>query len=231
MQLSKVLQKLYQSLLRVMSKQSILIVIGTAHRNREPGKQSPDGRLRECVYSREICKAVAKKLQSYGYKVVIDFESLDLPKNMQTPSYDLERSRELGMRVNIVNEYCRQNGENNVLYVSIHVDACGKGDKWYDANGWSVRVSPKASSRSKLLADCLFDAAKVKGLVTRKPAVTQKYWEQSLKVLNDTKCPAVLTENLFQDNKKDVDFLLSDKGKDIIVKLHVEGIINYIERI
>lgn len=29
----------------------------------------------------------------------------------------------------------------------------------------------------------------------------------------DTKCPAILTENLFQDNKEDVDFLLSEKGK------------------
>nr|DAT77576.1 MAG TPA: MurNAc-LAA [Caudoviricetes sp.] len=26
----------------------------------------------------------------------------------------------------------------------------------------------------------------------------------------DTKCPAVLTENLFQDNKEDVEFLLSE---------------------
>lgn len=231
MQLFTIFQKLYKSLLQVMSNKSILIVIGTAHRKRVLGKHSPDNRLFEYAYSREVCKRVCKELQSHGYKAVIDYEQDDLPKEMQTSSNVLENSRELGMRVNIVNEYCRQNGENNVLYVSIHVDASGMGDKWLDANGWSVRVSPKASSRSKLLADCLFDAAKVKGLVTRKPAVTQKYWEQSLKVLNDTKCPAVLTENLFQDNKKDVDFLLSDKGKDTIVKLHVEGIINYIERV
>jgi N-acetylmuramoyl-L-alanine amidase len=46
----------------------------------------------------------------------------------------------------------------------------------------------------------------------------------------DTKCPAVLTENLFQDNKKDVEFLLSEKGKETIVNLHVEGIINYINQ-
>ena len=41
----------------------------------------------------------------------------------------------------------------------------------------------------------------------------------------------VLTENLFQDNKDDVDFLLSDKGKEAIVKLHVDGIVSYLKSI
>ena len=50
-------------------------------------------------------------------------------------------------------------------------------------------------------------------------------------MLNNTKCPAVLTENLFQDNKDDVNYLLSDEGKHAIIRLHVEGIINYLERI
>lgn len=57
-----------------------------------------------------------------------------------------------------------------------------------------------------------------------------KYWTQSLYVLNKTACPAVLTESLFQDNKKDVDFLLSDKGREAIVRLHTEGIKNYVAK-
>ena len=81
-----------------------------------------------------------------------------------------------------------------------------------------------------MLADCLFDSAKVHGLKMRQPMPTQKYWPQSLYVLNNTKCPAILTENLFQDNADDVSFLLSDEGKHVIERLHVEGIINYIER-
>jgi N-acetylmuramoyl-L-alanine amidase len=58
----------------------------------------------------------------------------------------------------------------------------------------------------------------------------QKYWPQSLYVLGNTKCPAVLTENLFQDNKDDVDYLLSEAGRHTIARLHVEGIINYINK-
>jgi N-acetylmuramoyl-L-alanine amidase len=53
--------------------------------------------------------------------------------------------------------------------------------------------------------------------------------EANLYVLKNTSCPAVLTENLFMDNKKDVEFLLSDKGFHSIVRLHVEGILNYIK--
>lgn len=214
-----------------MNKLNTIVVLGTAHRMREPGKQSPDGRLKECIYSREICKDVATKLRAYGYKVEIDFEDLDLPKNMQTPCYSLELSRELGMRVNYVNEICRQYGKENVLYVSIHVDASGKDGNWHPGNGWSARVSIKASNSSKKLAGCLFDAAKAHGLNVRQYVPSEKYWKQNLKVLNDTACPAVLTENLFQDNKKDVDYLLSDEGRHNIARLHVEGIIKYIDAV
>ena len=211
-----------------MSKQDTIIILGTAHRMREPGKESPDRRLKECIYSREICKEVAAKLRAYGYKVEIDYEPLDLPKAMQSSIVKQERNNELAMRVNYVNEVCRQKGAKNVLYVSMHVNAVGTDGKWHDANGWQVNVGTKASESSKRLANCLFDAAKHSGLKMRQPAINQKYWPQNLYVLNNTKCPAVLTENLFQDNKKDVDYLLSDVGKDTIVKLHVEGIVNYV---
>mgnify|MGYP003524248588 FL=1 len=43
----------------------------------------------------------------------------------------------------------------------------------------------------------------------------------------DTICPAVLTENLFQDNKEDVKFLLSNEGKEIIANIHVNAILEY----
>lgn len=211
-----------------MSKQDYIIVLGTAHRMREPGKESPDKRLKECKYSREICGEVAVKLKSYGCKVQIDYEPLDLPKTMQSPSAKQERNNELAMRVNYVNEICRQKGSKNVLYVSIHVNAIGTDCKWHDANGWQVCVSNNASQNSKKLAGYLCDSAKQYGLKVRQPSATQKYWSQSLYVLNNTKCPAVLTENLFQDNKKDVDFLLSDEGRHAIARLHVEGILKYI---
>jgi N-acetylmuramoyl-L-alanine amidase len=212
-----------------MNKQDTIIILGTAHRMRLWGKESPDKRLKECKYSRERCLEVASELRAMGYKAEIDYMPLDLPKTMQSPSQKQETNNELAMRVNYVNEICRQRGIKNVLYVSMHINASNVDGKWHDANGWQVCVGTKTSESSKRLAGCLFDAAKHSGLRMRQPAINQKYWPQNLYILNNTKCPAVLTENLFQDNKKDVDYLLSDVGKDTIVKLHVEGIINYIE--
>ncbi len=205
------------------------MALGTAHRMRQPGKESSDGRLKECVYSRETALAVKAMLEAKGYRVVIDYTPLDLPKTMQSPSVRQEQQRELAMRVNFVNELCRQNGARNVLYCSIHVNAAGSDGQWHTASGWQVCVGTNASIRSKLLAGCLFDAAKAHGLKMRQPTTTQKHWEQSLYVLNNTACPAVLTENLFQDNRADVDFLLSEEGRKAIVDLHVEGVIKYIE--
>ena len=100
-----------------------------------------------------------------------------------------------------------------------------------NASGWSVYISNNASSNSKKLANHLFDAAQKQNLKMRKPKPDQKYWTQNLAMCRDTKCPAVLTENLFQDNKKDVEFLLSEKGKNAIVNLHVDGIVQYINEL
>ena len=54
--------------------------------------------------------------------------------------------------------------------------------------------------------------------------------EEGFYILKHTKCPAVLTENLFQDNKEDVDFLMSPEGKKAITDLHVKGIMKYLEK-
>lgn len=42
--------------------------------------------------------------------------------------------------------------------------------------------------------------------------------------------PAVLTENLYQDNKEDVAFLESGEGAQAIINLHVEGIFRYLQQ-
>ena len=54
------------------------------------------------------------------------------------------------------------------------------------------------------------------------------YWTSGFYICKNTKPSTVLTENLFQDNREDVDFLLSTEGKEAIVNLHVQGILDYI---
>ena len=55
-------------------------------------------------------------------------------------------------------------------------------------------------------------------------------YEQNFTVIYGSNMPAVLTENLFQDNVHDVEFLLSEEGKEAIVELHRRGILYFAER-
>jgi N-acetylmuramoyl-L-alanine amidase len=56
-----------------------------------------------------------------------------------------------------------------------------------------------------------------------------KDMEANFYVLRGTSCPAVLTENMFQDNKDDISYLTSDLGKHEIIRTHVEGILWFLE--
>ena len=196
------------------------IILGTAHLKSTPGKCSPDKKFYEYQYSREICKAVKAILENLGYKTVIDIEDDDLK---------LSQSQELSLRCRIVNDL--QKAYKNCIYVSIHVNAAGADEKWHNATGWSAYTSVGITASDRL-ATCLYDAAK-KNLEGKKLRTdyTDKDpdIESNFYVLKNTNCPAVLTENFFQDNKDDVDYLTSDLGFHQIVRTHVEGILNFIK--
>lgn len=189
------------------------ILIDNGHGADTEGKRSPDGRLREYAYAREIALRLEKALKARGYDAErIVTEENDIP---------------LSERVKRANRIYSETGHKAIL-VSIHCNAAGSDDKWHDARGWGAYISQNASKNSKALACCLIDAAEAKGLKVRRYSPDKPYWTQSLAICRDTSCPAVLTENLFQDNKDDVDYLLSEKGKEAITTLHVNGIIKYI---
>ena len=68
----------------------------------------------------------------------------------------------------------------------------------------------------------------MRGLKGNRSVPKDRYWEANFTIIARTNCPAVLTENLFYDNKEDLAILKSEEGKKKIVDLHVEGIINYL---
>ena len=195
----------------------MVILTDAGHGENTAGKRSPDGRLLEWKYSREIAAEVVKRLKTMDYNA----------QQLVTEENDIS----LGTRCKRVNDICKHFGASNVLVVSVHCNAAGADGKWHDARGWQACVSLNASARSKQLACYLYDMAQVQGLKMRSPKPGQKWWAQNLAICRDTNCPAVLTENLFQDNLADVEFLLSDKGREAIINLHVEGIINYIKSV
>lgn len=191
----------------------MIILIDNGHGINTPGKCSPDGRFKEYAWAREIAKMLYNRLKdSYTTKLITP-EEVDIS---------------LATRVKRVNDVCLEHGAKNVLLISIHTDAAGADGKWHNARGFSARVGTNASSRSKKLASCLWNRAIEMGLKGNRCVPNEKYIAQNLYILKNTHCPAVLTENLFQDNKEDIDFLLSAEGKKKIVDMHVKGIIDYI---
>lgn len=184
-----------------------------------PGsKQSPDGRLKEYVYCREIVAEVVKRLRAQGYDA----------ENTVPEKGDIS----LGERCDRVNAVCDRLGAKNVLFISIHCNAAGCGP-WMTARGWEAWTS-KGQTMGDRLADCLYDAAQ-KYLPAGTPIRTDltdgdRDKEADFTVLHRTKCAACLTENLFQDNREDVAYLLSPEGREAIVRLHVDGIKAYVKK-
>lgn len=198
-----------------MSRMKILIDNG--HGNNTPGKRSPDGRLLEWQYAREIAKAVVSRLRSAGYDAEL----------LVTENYDVP----LLERVHRANVKCQSLGKENVIVVSIHCNAAGNGKEWLKATGWEIWTS-EGMTDSDRLAEWMLRMAELsfpdKVRVWRQEQY-QRDKEKNFTILKSTLCPAVLTENFFMDNKADVAFLLSEEGKKAIVNCHVLGIINYIE--
>jgi len=108
--------------------------------------------------------------------------------------------------------------------------AAGSGADWMAARGWEAYTSV-GQTKADTLAAFLYEAAEEAGMKVRKDMTDgDPDKEEGFYILKHTVCPAVLTENLFQDNKDDVDFLLSCEGKKTITDIHVNGIVKYIEK-
>lgn len=192
----------------------MIVLIDNGHGVETPGKRSPDGRLREYAWTREVAQRIVGELRRRGIDArLIVPEPTDIP---------------LSVRTRRVNDICHKVGKQNVLLVSVHNNAAGADGKWHEARGFAVYVSNNAGLGSRRLAAEFYAGAKARGLTGNRATPPQGFWQASLAICRDTKCAAVLTENLFQDNREDVAFLLSNEGKTAIVDLHVHAILNYI---
>lgn len=194
------------------------VLIDNGHGENTPGKCSPDLRLREYAYTREIAKMVVDGLRLNGIDA-------DLLVTEQTDISLNERCR----RVNAV---CNRLGAANVLLISIHCNAAGNNSNWMQARGWECYTSP-GHTKSDTLAECIYQAATryLPGMKLRRDLTDgDSDKEANFAILRGTRCPSVLTENLFQDNKEDVEFMLSAAGKAAITGLHVRGIIDYLNK-
>lgn len=195
----------------------MIILIDNGHGSNTAGKCSPDGNFREYKYTREIAERLVNALRADGLNA----------QRIVTEENDIS----LAERCRRVNNVCKQYGTKNVILISIHNNAAGADGQWHTARGWEAWTSV-GQTKSDMLATCLYEAAERSGFKIRNDMSDgDPDKEGHLYILKHTLCPAVLTENLFQDNKEDVSYLLSEEGMRTITALHVEGIKSYLNQL
>ena len=206
---------------RAVPHSTMKILIDNGHGIQTKGKRSPDGKLLEYAYTRDLARQIVATLKARGYN-----SELLVPEDDDIP---------LSERVRRVNEICltyepswpAPTGHPNVILISLHLTAASDGTKWMNATGWSCYTC-KGQTESDRLADCLYKAAEQ---ILKNQVIRTDYardgdpdWEENFYILRHTLCPAVLVEQFFMDNKKDLAYLISDEGKRNLIDVIVSGV-------
>ena len=192
------------------------ILIDNGHGLDTPGKRSPDGKLREYAWNRQIAGRIVAALTDLGHDA-----QLLVPE---------QEDISLSERCRRVNTICQALGTRNVILISIHANAAGRGDRWYDATGWCAYTT-RGDTRADALATSLYEAAKfhLPGHRLRTDYTDgDSDLEADFYILRHTLPPAVLVEKFFMDSRRDYKFLLSADGQQAIVNMHVDGICRYL---
>lgn len=189
------------------------VIIDNGHGIDTAGKCSPDGRLREWEWTRRAARRLAASLAERGIR-----SSLLVPE---------ECDISLDVRVARANALAR--AHDGAVLISLHTNAATATPRWSTASGWTAWVCPTASWDARRLAAFLADAAIVRGLTGNRYIPPCGYRTAPFAICRRTICPAVLTENMFHDNRDDVELLLSDEGLEKLVNLHVDALVNYYE--
>lgn len=204
---------------------NVKILVDNGHGNNTEGKRSPYSLCKvepaidyyEYKWNREIAKPIVDGLKELGYNA-----DLLVPEDIDVS---------LTERANRVNEVCEEYGSGNVILISIHANASGNGQKWMAAKGWSAYTT-RGTTKSDTIAEYLYAEAE-KNFVGRKIRTDKsdgdKDWEDNFYICRKSKCPAVLTENFFYDNVDDIKYILSEEGRQAVIKTHIDGITNYIK--
>ena len=135
----------------------------------------------------------------------------------------------LSIRAERVNAIIKEYGAGSCVFLSIHNNAAGMGDKWYNVTGWEAWTTPGKNNSDKL-ASLLYEEVELQSIKTRKDTTDgDADKESNFTVLVKANCPAVISENMFMDSKKDVEFLNSKEGIEKLLVAHINGIRRYYE--
>lgn len=190
-----------------------MVILDNGHGLETSGKRSPlwpdSTQLFEGEFSRDITHRIHKRLTD-----------LNIPCSILVKE---ARDIKLQTRCDRANAIYRMYPGSFII--SIHGNAGG-------GEGWEVWTSPGETESDKI-ATCLYNSAKafLVGYKMRNDYSDEDPDKESqFYILKKTLCPAVLTENLFFDDEEECRFMLSDFGRELIAKLHVFGIQDYLNQ-
>ena len=201
------------------TQHTMVVLIDNGHASTTPGKRSPkeEGmeQFFEYEFNREIAARLAKKLdeEKIKYEILVP---------------EVDKDIALSERASRANKFCNEYGKDNCLFISIHANAAGNGSQWMTARGWSCYTSKGETASdpdAEIFMRCAIDVLTPLEQKVRKYSANKYSWEENYTVLVKTVCPAVLTENMFYDNKEDLKFLRSEEGKEAITQIHLNAIL------
>lgn len=182
-----------------------IILFDNGHGQETPGKRSPkwqDGRqLFEWEFTRDMVRRIILKCYHAGIRSIkLVPESFDVPLS--------ERCK----RANLWYDRCG----GNCVVVSIHANAGG-------GTGFEVFTSPGQTKAdpiaTKLIEQLQLDFPDIKMRKDMTDGDPDK--EAGFYILNHTKAPAILAENLFMDNEADCQLLMSEDFRDKLADSYV----------
>ena len=162
------------------------IILDYAHGMDVAGKGSPDGLHKEYIFSREILNKVKNNLIGLGVIVVLS--------NIGDTEIGLLKRKAF---MNTIN--------SPAFTFSLHNNAAGMGDKWYNARGTSIWTT-KGETKSDKFATIIYNKliVDIPEMSWRKDFTDKDVdYEENFTVLT-SKHPSVLLEWGFQDNKEDL---------------------------
>lgn len=173
----------------------IVVILDPAHGLETPGKRSPDGRHRECTWSRERIKNIALMLRASGFRCELSVTGTNEPG--------------LAARAAFARNLKVEPGQIKLM-LPIHNNAAGSGADWLNARGIELWTGTGEDIADRA-ADIAFQVFKKRfaNPIFRYNANRdlQRDKEGNLALC---KIPGVYTlffEYLFQDNKEDIKLL------------------------
>ena len=178
-------------------------ILDPGHGENTPGKRSPE--VPPGVLEYEFNRAIANR-------VVAMCPDLEVLVTNPGPA-------DMGKRQRTDFANYKQEELGNVVFISIHGNASGKGGSWESAKG-AVAFIHKKNKRGKVLAGAIMEAFETTVLETKRGIKTSGF-----EVLKRTLgIPAALIECGFMTNLGDAVVMASPEGRDMIAEAFVKAI-------